>query len=140
MHHDVVKADRLKLIHHLEEQKSAKRLISRRITKVRLALSASGIAVNRYVEYNPASDLPEETAYAEEIDSERDKRSATLLSETANAISATVKAQQKAIERIVYGPKDEPLSEFYTKLGAETKPNKTNISAPTPTLSRDQDI
>lgn len=140
VHHDVVEADRLKLIHHLEEQKSAKRLISRRVTKVRMTLSASGIAVNRYVEYNPASDLPEETAYAEEIDSERDQQSAIMLSETANAISATVKAQQKVIERIVYGPKDEPLSEFYTKLGAETKPNKTNISAPTPTLSRDQDI
>ena len=76
----------------------------------------------------------------EEIDSERDQRSAIMLSETANAISATVKAQQKAIERIVYGPKDEPLSEFYTKLGAETNPVNTNVSAPTPTLSRDQDI
>jgi len=133
VHTDVIESDRLKLAQHLEEQKAHKRLVSKRVTRLRKVLKLANVSVRRNIQYDPEPFFPDTISdaavsdeilipsYAEEIDHVRDKREATILSETANEIGRTVYAQTRAIEHIINGKPDTPLSDFFEKLGAEPK-------------------
>ena len=110
VHQAIIEQDRLKLMHHLEEQKLQTRRISKKVTAVRQILQSANISTDRY------QDAPQpETAiaYAEAIDTERDRLEATVLSAEANQLAMVRDAQQKAIEAAAYGPKETPVSDYY---------------------------
>ncbi len=133
MYTDVVESDRLKLAQHLEEQKAHKRLVSRRVTRLRKVLKLAHVSAQRYVQYDPELFVPAVISdsavsdeivipsYAEETDRVRDQNETVILSETDNEIGRTVRAQTRAIEHILNGKPDTPLSDFFEKLGAEPK-------------------
>ena len=114
----LMETDRLRLAQHLEEQKAARRAVSRRVTRVQQVLRASGVSSSRYAEC--ASDSSEMTLplYAEEIDSQRDRKEAVILSETAHTLGRIALQQQKAVEQMLHGPEDDPLTDYLLKIGA----------------------
>ena len=114
----LMETDRLRLAQHLEEQKAARSAVSRRVTRVQQVLRASGVSSSRYAEC--ASDSSEMTLplYAEEIDSQRDRKEAVILSETAHTLGRIALQQQKAVEQMLHGPEDDPLTDYLLKIGA----------------------
>jgi len=85
----------------------------------------SGIQSHRYTEYEP-DDEPQTqeslTAYGEAIDFDRDKAEASILSDTANELVKVASATQEAVNRIVQGPEEAPLTDFFRKLaGSELR-------------------
>ena len=122
IHQKVVEPDRLKLAQHLEEQKAQRRRISRRVTVVKETLKTAGVKAERYIDYEPEDDLPEDeevrnTMYCETIDEERDKKETTILSNDANEIAKVARATMENIERIVNGPKDNAFENYYISKG-----------------------
>jgi hypothetical protein len=114
----VTEADRLRLEQHLEEQKAARRAVSRRVAKVRQVLQAAGIRAKRYAEYIADDEadvvLP---LYAEEIDDRRDRQEAVILSETANHLGKLSLQKQRALEALCFGPASNPLSDLLLQAG-----------------------
>ena len=115
----LMEADHLRLAQHLEEQKAARRAVSRRVVKVRQVLRSAGVNAERYAEYTVGESgevvLP---LYAEEIDSQRDAQEAIILSETANTLGKIALQQKKAVEQMLYDPEDDPLTDYLLKIGA----------------------
>ena len=110
----IVEEDQLRLAQHLEEQKAARRAISRRVTRVQQTLRTSGVNSQRYVDFATEDTLP---LYAEEIDAQRDEREAVILSETANALGKIARQQQNAVEQLLHGSEDDPLTDYLLKMG-----------------------
>ena len=97
-----------------DEQKAARRAISRRVTRVQQTLRTSGVNSQRYVDFATEDTLP---LYAEKIDAQRDEREAVILSETANALGTTARQQQNAVEQLLHGSEDDPLTDYLLKMG-----------------------
>ena len=116
----LIEADRLRLLQHLEEQKAAKRAVSRRVTTVQQVLQAAGVSTKRYAE-----PLPDEASgvslpvYAEAVDLQRDKAEATILSDTASALGKAARQQLETVERIAHEPPSDPLTDYLLKIGTE---------------------
>lgn len=110
----IIEADQLRLAQHLEEQKAARRAISRRVTRVQQTLRTSGVNSQRYVDFATEDTLP---LYAEEIDAQRDEQEAVILSETANALGKIARQQQNAVEQLLHGSEDDPLTDYLLKMG-----------------------
>ena len=121
----VTEADRLRLEQHLEEQKAARRAVSRRVAKVRQVLQAAGVRAKRYAEYMADDEadvvLP---LYAEEIDDHRDRQEAVILSETANHLGKLSLQKQRALEALCFGPAANPLSDLLLQAGASDQSKK----------------
>ena len=115
--------DRLKLEQHLEEQKAQKRRISRKVTAVKQVLKVAKVKTQRYIDYEPADDLSEETVdenptmYCETIDAAKDQTEATILSKDANDIVKVARQTQENIERILNGPRNNSFEDFYISKG-----------------------
>lgn len=125
VHHSVMERDRLKLARHIEEQKIQRRRISHHVACIKQSIKLSGIQSHRYTEYEP-DDEPQTqeslTAYGEAIDFDRDKAEASILSDTANELVKVASATQEAVNRIVQGPEEAPLTDFFRKLaGSELR-------------------
>lgn len=114
----LMETDRLRLAQHLEEQKAARRAVSRRVTRVQQILRASGVNSRRYTEYASDSSDMALPLYAEEIDFQRDGQEAVILSETAHTLGRIALQQQKAVEQMLHGPEDDPLTDYLLKIGA----------------------
>ena len=130
VHQQVIEEDRLKLEHHLEEQKAQKRRISRKVTAVKQTLKKSMVNAKRYVEYEPENDLaedetsPQETAYDKEttmycetIDRDRDRKEAVVLSEDANEIAKVARSTIETMEQILNGPKNTSFEDYFISRG-----------------------
>ena len=114
----LMESDQLRLAQHLEEQKAARRAVSRRVTRVQQVLHASDVSSGRYAECAPGSSDTMLPLYAEEIDSQRDRQEAVILSETAHTLGQMALQQQKAVEQMLHGPQDDPLTDYLLKIGA----------------------
>ena len=110
VHQAIVERDRLKLMHHLEEQKQQTKRVSGKVTAIRQVLRSAQIDADRYQEA-PAPETA--VAYAEAIDAERDRQEATVLSAEADQLARIRDAQQRAIEAAAYGLKETPVSDYY---------------------------
>ncbi|GHU74853.1 hypothetical protein AGMMS49992_17550 [Clostridia bacterium] len=131
VHHATIERDRLWLAHHIEEQRSQARKLSRRVIRIRQVLNKSGVSTSRYIDYNPTNeDLQPEVlpAFGEEIDLQRDKEEATQLSATANEIGLAVRAQEDAIGRIINGVVETPFSAYLRNIGASMQVNHKSDS------------
>ena len=123
IHQKVDETDRLKLEQHLEEQKAQKRRISRKVTAVKQVLKATKVKAQRYIDYEPADDLADETAdenptiYCETIDAAKGLAEATVLSKDANDIVKVALQTQENIERIL----NPQLPEHFRLNGFPTK-------------------
>lgn len=126
IHQKVDETDRLKLEQHLEEQKSQKRRISRRVTAVKQVLKVAKVKAQRYINYEPVDDLPNEviteadenpTMYCETIDTAKDQTEATILSKDANDIVKVAQQTKENIERILNGPKNNTFENYYSAKG-----------------------
>ena len=129
IHQKVDETDRLKLEQHLEEQKAQKRRISRKVTAVKQVLKATKVKAQRYIDYEPADDLAEESAdekptmYCETIDAAKDLAEATVLSKDANDIVKVARQTQENIERILNGPKYNSFESYYISKGESLATN-----------------
>ena len=121
----VTEDDQLRLAQHLEEQKAARRAVSRRIAKVQQVLRTAGIGKNRYAEFAPTVDgevlLP---LYAEEIDYQRDQADAAILSETANSLGRIARQKARALQELTFGPAENPLSDLLLQMGTHDPQRK----------------
>lgn len=132
IHQKVDETDRLKLEQHLEEQKAQKRRISRKVTAVKQVLKASKVKAQRYIEYEPADDLVDETAdeipimYCETVDSARDQAEATILSQDANDIVKVAQHTKETIEHILNGPKVNSFENYYSTKGKNLSDKEHN--------------
>ena len=122
VHHKTIESDRLKLALHLEEQKKARRNISRQVTMIHQSLKSSGVKVSRYVDYNPDSYV--ETDFSpvcvERIDELRNAEETQVLHEEAAEFFKIAKSRQDAIDKILYGAKETPLSDYFKSIGAQS--------------------
>lgn len=113
VHQGIIEADRLKLIHHLEEQKQQKRIVSKQVSTVKLILKSAKVNTSRYVDAPEPSSEGNHIAYVESIDTERDSSQAVVLSPTANTLAEIRDAQLKAIDNIIRSQNESPLNNYY---------------------------
>jgi len=63
--------------------------------------------------------------YAETIDKGRDSRDTTLLSDTANTLAQVAEAKKAAISRILNGPAETQMTDFFIQKAASNEVAKT---------------
>lgn len=117
--------DKLKLIHHLEEQNMQARMLSRRIALVRLRLKRSALGAQRYDAVGIPDAKALEPSYAPAIDMVANRHaspSPPLLLESAEALSA----KDALLNNFLRQPKETPITDVFAAMGEKLLPNNLN--------------